>query len=65
MPPPKGYVRKIITVPPEIAALVRELRFEMRLESDVEAYRMLIQKGLKAFEAEQDAEQQRAKERKR
>jgi hypothetical protein len=53
MPPPRGYVRKIITVPPEVAAAVKEYRFQHRLESDVDAYRLLIQKGLEAAEREE------------
>ena len=53
MPPPKGYVRKILTVPPALAAAVKEYRFAHRLESDVDAYRILIQKGLEAAEREE------------
>jgi hypothetical protein len=53
MPPPRGYVRKILTVPPEMAAAVKEYRFQHRLESDVEAYRLLIKKGLEAAEREE------------
>jgi hypothetical protein len=49
MPPPRGYVRKILTVPPALAAAVKEFRFERRLESDVEAYRLLIQEGLESL----------------
>ena len=53
MPPPKGYVRKILTVPPAMAEAVKEYRFAHRLESDVEAYRILIQKALDAAEREE------------
>jgi hypothetical protein len=59
MPPPKGYTRKLISLPPALARAVKEFRFRRRLENDTEAYRLLIQKGLEAFEREE-----RAKERK-
>jgi hypothetical protein len=62
MPPPKGYVRKIITVPPDVAAAVREYRFQHRLENDVEAYRILIAKGLEAAERENQKSDERARD---
>ena len=58
MPPPKGYVRKVLTVPPQLAAAVKNFRFEQRLENDVEAYRLLIQKGLEAHERESKRERE-------
>jgi hypothetical protein len=59
MPPPKGFVRKILGVPPELAEAVKEFRFEHRLENDGEAYRVLIKKGLEAFEREEQGKERR------
>jgi hypothetical protein len=56
VPPPKGFVRKILTVPPALAEAVKEFRFNHRLESDVDAYRLLIQEGLDSFERKEKAE---------
>jgi hypothetical protein len=55
MPPPKNYARKLISLPPELARAVKDFRFRRRLENDTEAYRLLIQKGLEAFESEEQA----------
>jgi hypothetical protein len=54
MPPPKGFVRKIVTVPPKMAEAVREFRFARRLENEVEAYRLLIKLGLEAAARERE-----------
>jgi hypothetical protein len=57
MPPPKGYTRKLISLPPDLAQAVKDFRFRRRLENDTEAYRLLIRMGLEA--AEREDEQQR------
>jgi hypothetical protein len=59
MPPPKGYTRKLISLPPDLARAVKEFRFRRRLENDTEAYRLLIQKGLEAFEREDQKRERR------
>jgi hypothetical protein len=41
---------------------VREYRFEHRLESDVEAYRVLIQKGLDQVERERQERERAGKQ---
>jgi hypothetical protein len=53
MPPPKGYTKKLISLPPELARAVKDFRFRRRLENDTEAYRVLIQLGLEAAEREE------------
>jgi hypothetical protein len=43
----------LISLPPEPAPAVKDLRFRRRLENDTEAYRLLIRKGLEAAEREE------------
>jgi hypothetical protein len=61
MPPPKNYARKLISLPPLLAQRVKDFRFQRRLENDTEAYRLLIQKGLEAFEREEQEAKPRRK----
>jgi hypothetical protein len=62
MPPPKGYSRKLVSLPPELAERVVDYRFKHRLASETAAIRLLLEKALDAAERE---EQQAARKGKR
>jgi hypothetical protein len=53
MPPPKHYVRKLVSLPPKLAERVADYRFERRIASETAAIRELIEKALDAAEREQ------------
>jgi hypothetical protein len=52
MPPPKDYVRKLVSLPPALADRVVDYRFRRRLPSETAAIRELIEKALDAAERE-------------
>jgi hypothetical protein len=54
MPAPKGHHRKMLSVNLEMALAIRKLRFELELDSEADAYRLLLQKGLEAIQTERD-----------
>ena len=47
-----GYRPIMITIPPEMFEAIENLRFDRRMSSNADAYRMLLQKGLEAIKAE-------------
>lgn len=47
--------RKILTLPHELVARVRKFRFRREIDTETEAYRVLIAKGLEGF-GEEEAE---------
>ena len=49
MPPEKRMdTRKIVSLPAELAKAIDDFRFEMRIRSEAEAVRRLIEAGLEA-----------------
>jgi hypothetical protein len=52
VPPPKDHVRKLVSLPPELAERVTDYRFERRLPSELAALRELIEKALDAADRE-------------
>jgi hypothetical protein len=59
MPPPKDYVRKLVSLPPALAERVSDYRWRRRLPSETAAIRELIEKALDAADRE---EQKRAQQ---
>ena len=45
--------RKILTLPHELVARVRKFRFRREIDTETEAYRVLIAKGLEGFGEEE------------
>lgn len=60
VPPPKDYVRKLVSLPPALAERVIDYRFRRRLPSETAAIRELLEKALDAADREE-----RKQERKR
>ena len=52
MPPPKDYIRKLVSLPPALAERVIDYRFRHRLASETAAIRELLEKALDADERE-------------
>ena len=52
MPPPKDYVRKLVSLPPALAERVTDYRWR-RLSSETAGIRELIEKALDAAEKEE------------
>ena len=48
--------RKILTLPHELVARVRKFRFRREIDTETEAYRVLIAKGLEGFGEEAESE---------
>jgi len=49
----RGKIRKILTLPEELAARVRDFRFARKYDRESEAYIELIERGLKTVEREE------------
>jgi hypothetical protein len=61
MPPPKHYVRKLVSLPPTLAERVVDYRFKHRLQSETAAIRELLEKALDAAEREERKAERRGK----
>jgi hypothetical protein len=62
MPPPKGYVRKLVSLPPALADRVVDYRFKHRIASETAALRELIERALDADDrVEREKDEKRRK----
>ena len=62
VPAPKDHHRKMLSVEPDLAAAIRELCFELKMDSEAEVYRLLLRKGLEAIRTEREAERPKGRD---
>jgi hypothetical protein len=53
MPPPKDFIRKLVSLPPALAERVTDYRFKRRLPSETAAIRELLEQALDQAEREE------------